>query len=410
MNDENVLKNFKKIVSIEKNINSRKSTFCIIPWINSSIDPDSKYSLCCNMRNEKKINLDENFKLEELINNEYALNIRNKMLNNEYIEECKMCYQNESITKRSFRTHNNESNINLVKKIKKNGSVKISLDDILIIDYRLTNKCNFACRTCNPKYSSRWEKILKKEKNINTSSNIVNYIKEKKINPKIFYFAGGEPLISDYHWEIIDFLIEEKKFDVNICYNTNLSILNYKGNDFIEKLKHFNTIGLSVSCDSLYLKGEYIRTGFKHQNFINNIRKLEQNNFNYSLTTVISFLNLIYMNDFFNDLHNNNINQNINFIILTYSREDYHIYNIPDRVFNKVIFEIDKIIQNNNVNQKNKNFFIDLKKSLHEKRFFNEKYFIHKNILPIKRQDKLFNNMNIKDYLPELYDLIKIYF
>ena len=36
------------------------------------------------------------------------------------------------------------------------------------------------------------------------------------------YFAGGEPLINDMHYYILNKLIEHKRFDVTISYNTNL--------------------------------------------------------------------------------------------------------------------------------------------------------------------------------------------
>ena len=181
--------------------------------------------------------------------------------------------------------------------------------------------------------------------------------------------------------------------------------MNYKGNDFIEKLKHFNTIGLSVSCDSLYLKGEYIRTGFKHQNFINNINELKKNNFKYSITTVVSFLNLIYLNDFLNDLIDNNINQDISFIIAIHNNSN-DFFNMPQNLFDKIILEINKAINNPRINNENKFFFKNLNNELIKKHFFDEKKF-KKILFDLNKIDTLFNKLSFKDSLPELYDLIK---
>ena len=65
-----------------------QETFCVIPWINSAIFPNGNYQICCNMQNvSEKYNINDH-SLEEIINNDYILDIRKKMLNNgEIIEE-----------------------------------------------------------------------------------------------------------------------------------------------------------------------------------------------------------------------------------------------------------------------------------------------------------------------------------
>ena len=54
------------------------------------------------------------------------------------------------------------------------------------------------------------------------------------------YFAGGEPLISDHHYHIIDKLLENQIYVHTIRYNTNLSTLTYKGRNIIDIWKELS--------------------------------------------------------------------------------------------------------------------------------------------------------------------------
>ena len=165
---------------------------------------------------------------------------------------------------------------------------------------------------------------------------------------------------------------------------------------------------MSISCDSLGVIGEYIRIGFKHDVFIRNFNLLKNNNFDYSVTTVISFLNLIYLNDYLNNLIENKINLNVNFIVIN-DKINYDVFNLPIKVFNRTIIEIDKILNNLNVTNDIKLFFNNLKKDLIKKAYFDEKQF-GDLISRIKVEDYESKKYKFNETLPELYELIKEYF
>ena len=296
----------------------------------------------------------------------------------------------------------------IVNKTELDGSVKDF--NIVYFDFRFSNKCNFSCRTCGPHYSSSWEKKLNIiNPKIKDTSKIIEKTKQMIIDNKLeeIYFAGGETLITDEHWEIINFLIEHKKFNIMIRYNTNLSVLKYKKNDFVEKLKLFNNVTVSPSCDSLGIKGEYIRTGFSSKNFIKNINTLKENNFNYYITSVLSFFNIIYLYDFFKDLKDNDISFNdIHFIILT-NTDLYSVYNLPENVLEKSLDGINKLIDSNFISMDKKNMLNNLKNSLILKNKFNLNNF-KKRMSYIKKQDEI-NKLKFEDCFPELLELIKDY-
>ena len=53
------------------------------------------------------------------------------------------------------------------------------------------------------------------------------------------YFAGGEPLIMEEHYRILQRLVEKKMFHVRLKYNTNFSQGIYKGVDVLKEWDKF---------------------------------------------------------------------------------------------------------------------------------------------------------------------------
>ena len=411
---------FKEIIKLKKEnqLIENNQSFCMAPWTHLNVSPSGDVPVCCNIINSPETVLGNvnNDTLDEIWNSSNMKNIRRKMLKGEKIKECSSCYYREEIDKKgSMRYALNDRYFNkhqeLVKKTKDDGFV----DDlnIVYIDFRFSNKCNFSCRTCVPYYSSSWEKKLNISlPKISNISKLLEKTKDMISQNKLeeIYFAGGETLITSEHWEIIDFLIENKKFDLEIRYNTNLSILNYKGNNFIEKMKNFNNLMISPSCDSLGIRGEYIRTGFSNKNFLKNINLLKENNYKYHITTVLSFLNIMYLYDFFKDLKDNNVEyNNIYFITITKAYNDiYSIYNLPPKVLELTIQGIEKLIASDWLSENKKKYFMTLKDSIEKNNIFDEEKF-KKNIEYIKTQDSM-AKLQFKDCLSDLYSLIESYF
>jgi hypothetical protein len=54
------------------------------------------------------------------------------------------------------------------------------------------------------------------------------------------YFAGGEPLLMEEHYRILDELVRRKRFDVRLIYNTNFTHTDLKGNSVFEYWKQLN--------------------------------------------------------------------------------------------------------------------------------------------------------------------------
>jgi MoaA/NifB/PqqE/SkfB family radical SAM enzyme len=140
-------------------------------------------------------------------------------------------------------------------------------------DFRFSNLCNLKCRSCGPRYSSAWVPDAKKlgytdqEKvwNIEAVDDKTNFdfLKDQVQHVQKVYFAGGEPLMMPEHWQTLDLLVENKRFDVKISYNTNASILSYGKKNALDYWKQWepNKIEVWPSIDEIGERAELIRSG-----------------------------------------------------------------------------------------------------------------------------------------------------
>ena len=129
---------------------------------------------------------------------------------------------------------------------------------------------------------------------------------DKHINDvEHIYFAGGEPLIMDEHWYILKKLVENKRFNVKIKYNTNMLKLNYRGESAIDYWKQFpfKKISIEGSIDETGLRAEWIRTGTVWSTVEENIKQVRQAGLNFSCNTSIGGYNVIRLPELLEELY-----------------------------------------------------------------------------------------------------------
>ena len=252
----------------EYNLLTQGNNFCMLPWIHMHGWSDGNAYPCCMSDPDVPIgNLRDNT-LEEVWNNDTYKRMRLNMLNNKPSKECVKCYEKE---RNGFYSLRNESNRNFAYAIKDintepDGS---SEPNPIYWDIRFTNLCNFRCRMCGPQFSSNWVK----EYNAMYGGDLkIEYTRGNKqlnwemIEPYIdnlhkIYWAGGEPLMMEEHWRIMDELIKREMFNVQLVYNTNFSEVKYKGRSVFDMWKLFDDVSIGASLDGMGERAEYIRKG-----------------------------------------------------------------------------------------------------------------------------------------------------
>jgi organic radical activating enzyme len=162
-------------------------------------------------------------------------------------------------------------------------------------DYRVRNLCNFKCRMCGDQLSSSWEAERRAMGDYDQEGNTDFWaLKENKPAIENFqkdvaeaelweavksgvieeiYWVGGEPLMWEIHWEIMEYLVEhDLAKNVWIRYNTNFSRTTYKKWNLRDMLPHFKTVQICASIDGVGENVEYVRHGIKWDSWIQNFK------------------------------------------------------------------------------------------------------------------------------------------
>ncbi len=269
---------------------SDKKNLCMLPWVHLHTWPNGNVYPCCitpmkyiagNLNNES---------LEDVYNSDLIKDIRLKMLKEERHDACARCYLQEDAGGHSMRHRANKSwkhYENLIETTQDDGTVEEM--KLPYWDFRFSNICNFKCRSCGPQLSTGWYPDIKKIAVLETGESFLpddvpkgnTFDLWEQIEPHFesveeIYFAGGEPLIMEEHYRILKKLDEMGKHDVLIRYNTNFSEMRYKDLHVLEFWPRFKNIEIGASIDGMKEQGEFIRSGFSWQQFIDNREKMKE--------------------------------------------------------------------------------------------------------------------------------------
>ena len=262
------------------------STFCILPWTSLHVRPNGSVYPCCVANVTLPVSTwQEDSLLEAAWNSESMRRIRLELLQGEQPKECYRCFFLEKQGIRSRRLQSLDRFEHLMPLVElTNADGSVDKMTIACIDMRFSNVCNLKCRTCGPELSSHWygdgKKIGVQTKNTALiKPNLLPETKWSQIESildqaEVIYFAGGEPLLTDEHYKILHWLVDHGKTDVEIQYNTNMSVLNFKGESVLDLWKRFNKLSIGASIDGYGSQAEYIRHGCVWEEIESNRRKM----------------------------------------------------------------------------------------------------------------------------------------
>lgn len=325
-------------------------TFCALPWLHLSSRPDGKMRTCCTSNASSVQDPDSNLKvgggevgvvknddgipanfnhttLEDAWNSSYMRNVRKMMLRGEKPASCLKCYKEEEaghLSKRNWETTywGKRYDIDeLVAETKEDGSIP---PKIRYIDLRMGTKCQLACVMCSPHDSSGWIKEwnqiypqMENEKLKNTSQwhnkgkNHGASYNWHKNNPRFWnelmdqvphmyqlYFAGGESLIIDEHYELLEECIKRGYASkIELRYNSNA--VEWR-DDLFDLWAEFKRVRFHYSIDAAGEQNDYIRypTKWKHQEEVFHILDNTSDNVEVTTATTIMALNIAYLPEF----------------------------------------------------------------------------------------------------------------
>ena len=299
-------------------------SFCVLPWVNITVDPDGAIKPCCishdyiKKEDGTKFNLGYD-SIDDIYNSKEYVELRQKMLDNEYISGCDVCYHNEKTGRQSRRLINNEQYKDVVPTTTE-SNLKIKFFDL-----RFGNLCNLKCRMCSPANSNQ---IAKEITEINNEEYSKFYplfdldseewwetdtfdenIKSQVDNIDTIYMTGGEPTVIEKNFDIMGELIElDKSKDITLIINTNLTNTNPR---FYQYLPNFKSVILQLSIDGYEGVQEYLRYPSRFSQIDESIHKLiEMENVKLWATPVIQIGNLNKIVDLFKYFEDINMKAN----------------------------------------------------------------------------------------------------
>ena len=299
-------------------------SYCVLPWVNITVDPNGAIKPCCishdyiKKEDGTKFNLGYD-SIDDIYNSKEYVELRQKMLDNEYISGCDVCYHNEKTGRQSRRLINNEQYKDIVPTSSKSNLI------IKFFDLRFGNLCNLKCRMCSPANSNQIAKEIIEINNeeyskfypvfdIDTdewweTDTFDENIKSQVDNIDTIYMTGGEPTVIEKNFAIMGELIElDKSKDITLIINTNLTNTNKR---FYQYLPNFKSVILQLSIDGYEGVQEYLRYPSRFSQIDESIHKLiEMENVKLWATPVIQIGNLNKIVDLFKYFEDINMKAN----------------------------------------------------------------------------------------------------
>lgn len=280
---------------------------CKAPFSLLEIVPDGSFRVCCKQPanpikrpNNTVYRINEDH-IDDIWYSPWMNNFRQRFINGEKPEECKMCWDDESAGIISYR------------KQLSNLDIPLENPEIHSLVLKLSNKCNCACRICSFWLSSLWQAEELKTKQfdpkynwfieLNDAPKITQKnwepLKEKLRKLKVLYIYGGEPLINDEVLLVLRYLVNEgHSKSITLYLNTNGTVINDEIIGLLEKFEHTE---VNFSIDDVFHRYDYERWPAKYVSIFRDLHEFHeqynQPNIKVVLYTTLTIFNVLYINE-----------------------------------------------------------------------------------------------------------------
>jgi len=297
--------------SDRKALLTTSKTVCMAPWVHVHLSSLGDFTPCCEIF--EPLGNSEAATLVSHWNSDAMASFRITMLADRPLRVCRKCYDKEAAGLWSMRRHFNASYRGEADRLNATGPDGTLPDSIspIDLDLRFSNLCNFRCRSCWHGASSRWFSDAKALGLAKGTSAVITagadraitfaQVKERLSALRSVYFAGGEPLLMEEHYDLLEQLVRAGRTDVHLSYNTNLSELGLGNRKVTDLWQAFGSVRVAASADGMGAVGELVRKGMTWDRFEENLRAVRRTcpHVRLSLATTASVLNLFHIPAFY---------------------------------------------------------------------------------------------------------------
>lgn len=314
------------------------ATFCPIPWNFQAIRANGDIRICCQAnttKNQGVIRKEDGTafnagrdELEQARNATLMSEVRKNMLAGRWSDECGRCQREEEnglVSRRSYENEQWKFDIERARQLTKDdGSIDTKDFPVVYYDLRFGNFCNLKCRMCGPTDSNAWYddwiELTGTNKFKDTSGMITitkvdkgyhvpefewyNYepfwtqLEQNMQNIEHVYFAGGEPMLIERHYDFLERCVEAgASKNMIIEYNTNMSTLPSR---VVNLWTQFKQVRIGASVDGMGAVLEYQRNPAKWEKTLTNLQRVDElppNIISWLAFTVTAY-NVLHMVDF----------------------------------------------------------------------------------------------------------------
>ena len=312
---------------------TESKTFCMYPWIHLNASPNGEAMPCCLWDYTVPMGSTKENTIKELWNNDKWKELRTSMMEGRAHPGCVKCYSEEKAGFFSNRQSANKHHGHHIKRVsdtKEDGSSDIF--QLTYWDIRFSNLCNLSCRSCGHIFSSSWYQDQvklagpewgKKNKALfwagRHETDMLEQLMEHIDYVEQIYFAGGEPLMMDEHYQILEELERRKKFHVRLVYNTNFTKTKLKDRYVFDYWRKFDSVSVGASLDAMGSRAEYIRKGTVWTEVEKNRRMMMEQcpTVDFYISPTLSIQNALHLPDFHREwvdkglLHPQDLNVNL---------------------------------------------------------------------------------------------------
>jgi pyruvate-formate lyase-activating enzyme len=310
---------------------TNKNIFCNTPWYELHIYWDGSLGICCQEDHKLYAATDTQYNIatmtiQDWFNSDPVKKFRTDILGNKKLTECRRCYLEEDHGGNSRRLKSNQKSViftrtafdesfkqspgyrHFANSINYQGVTETHPIDLHI---DLGNFCNLACKMCGPRASStiaaqqvKWGIDSSRQylgSDWTRNQEVWNNFKQQLLElPSIknIHFMGGETLLTDRLEDLVDTMIENKRFELCFSFVTNGTVFRPT---LMDKLKLFQRVGIEVSIETLDDHNNYQRQGTDTNLVLDNIKKYQQwcngSSITVTLRPVPSVLTIGYYTD-----------------------------------------------------------------------------------------------------------------
>jgi len=283
MDDKSRIKKFIPIM------NEISPTFCLAKWHHTTIYLQTGQTHSCYHPAPHNIPLDELTDPSALHNTKQKKQERQQMLDGNKPSGCNYCWNIEALGE-EYISDRQERNASIYTPERFSAIKENPLDNVnpQYIEISFGNECNFKCGYCHPKHSSSYYKEIKDHgpyTMVKNHRNDIDWFRiyEEETNPyveawwrwwpevrktlTILRITGGEPLLQQSTWRLLEDLEKNPLPNLELNINSNFGVKPVLIDRLVEKVNNLVSNGkikdfkIFTSIDTWGPQAEYIRTG-----------------------------------------------------------------------------------------------------------------------------------------------------